>query len=146
MVKALKILFESVQENWRNSEAMERENGFGVLSALLSTKLSQGKYDDAAWPELPSDLSKTQQSVHSLPLTVLAEILKFVGYRLDKPEDSVINNALAYRILLVDMEFWRGAKPTVQKLYYEQFIVFGSLSKFHHFNTKRLLRMRRRFF
>ena len=146
VVKALKILFESVQENWRNSEAMERENGFGVLSALLSTKLSQGKYDDAVGPELPSHLSKPQESAPSLALTVLVEILEFVGYRMDKPEDSVINNALAYRILLVDMDFWRSAEPTVQKLYYEQFVVFGSRSKFHQFNTKRLLRMRRRFF
>lgn len=142
VVRALNILFESVQENWRNSEAMERENGFGVLSSLLTTKLCPGQSNVAAAPELPRDLSTIQQSVPNLPLTVLAEILRFVGYRTDKPEDSVINNPLAYRILLVDMEFWRSAEPAVQKLYYEQFVVFGLHSKFHQFNTKRLLRMR----
>ena len=142
VVRALNILFESVQENWRNSEAMERENGFGVLSSLLTTKLCQGQLNVAAAPESPRDLSTIQQSVPNLPLIALAEILKFVGYRTDKPENSVINNPLAYRILLVDMELWRSAEPAVQKLYYEQFIVFGLHSKFHHFNTKRLLRMR----
>lgn len=127
LVRALNILFESIQENWRNSEAMERENGFGVLSTLLTTKLCQ---------------ADIQQSAPNLHLTVLAEILRFVGYRMDKPEDSVINNPLAYRILLIDMDFWRSAEPAIQKLYYEQFIVFGLHSKFHQFNTKRLLRMR----
>ena len=143
VVRALSILFESVQENWRNSEAMERDNGFGVLSTLLANKLCSGHFDAATGPELPRNLSKTQHNVPNLPLTVLAEILKFIGYRMDKPEDSVINNPLAYRILLVDMDFWRSAEPVVQKLYYEQFIVFGLHSKFHQFNTKRLLRMRR---
>ena len=143
LMRALNILFESVQENWRNSEAMERENGFGVLSSLLTTKLCQGHFDVTAGPELSRGLSKAPQNGTSLSLTVLAEILEFVGYRTNKPEDSVINNALAYRILLIDMDFWRSAEPTVQKLYYEQFIVFGLHSKFHQFNTKRLLRMRR---
>ena len=143
VVRALNILFESIQENWRNSEAMERENGFGVLSALLTTKMCQGYSDVAAGPASPRGPSRPQESIPSLPLTVLANILKFVGYRMDKPEDSVINNALAYRILLVDMDFWRSAESAVQKLYYEQFIVFGLHSKFHQFNTKRLLRMRR---
>ena len=41
------------------------------------------------------------------------------------------------------MNFWRSTNSAVQKLYYEQFIVFGVNSKFHQFNTKRLLRMRK---
>ena len=145
VVRALNILFESVQENWRNSEAIERDNGFGVLSTLLATKLCQGHFSVATGPDSPGGLSKIQQSGPSLSRTVLAEILKFVGYHTDKPEDSVINNPLAYRILLIDMDFWRSAEPAVQKLYYEQFINFGVHSRFHQFNTKRLLRMRRLF-
>jgi len=31
-------------------------------------------------------------------------------------------------------------------LYYKQFIVFGVESKFHHFNSRRLLRMRKLLF
>ena len=143
LIRALNILFESVQENWRNSEAMERENGFGVLSTLLTTKLCQGQLDSAPTLESPAGLSETQKTLPNVPLLVLMELLKFVGYRKDTPEDSVINNPLAYRILVVDMDFWRSAAPIVQNLYYDQFITFGLRSKFHQFNTKRLLRMRR---
>lgn len=143
VVRAVEILFESVQESWRNSEAMERDNGFGVLSALLATKLCQEHFNVTAGPKLPRSVSNIEPNAPNLPLTILLEILKFVGYRIDNPEDSVINNALAYRILLVDMEYWRNTDPVVQKLYYEQFVVFGVHSKFHQFNTKRLLRMRR---
>ena len=143
IVRGLNILFESVQDNWRNSEAMERDNGFGVLSTLLTTKLCQAHFDIDAEPALPRGVSKIEQNVLNLPLAVLVEILKFIGYRMDTPEDSVINNPLAYRILLVDMDFWRTSNPAVQKLYYEQFIVFGVHSKYHQFNTKRLLRMRK---
>ena len=143
VVRALNILFESVQENWRNSEAMERENGFGVLSTLLTSILCKEQSGVDGGPGSAVDPSSIQQSVPDLPLAILTEILEFVGFRMKKPEDSVINNPLAYRLLLVDMEFWRSAEPAVQKLYYEQFIVFGLHSKFHQFNTKRLLRMRK---
>jgi len=146
ILRALNILLESVSQNWRNSEAMEKENGFGVLSTLLSAKLSQPITDPIKALESPQNPTSDQLPSSPISLRVLGEILKFVGYRTAKPEDSVINNALAYRILLVDMEYWRSAEPLVQKLYYEQFIVFGLRSKYHVFNTKRLSRMRRFFF
>jgi len=143
--RALRILFASVKDNWRNSEAMERENGFGVLSTLLDTKLRSSERSNDKSSTSTKTYASTNNTESYLALTTLAEILKFLGYRADKPEDSVINNPLAYRILLVDMEFWRGAEPSVQKLYYEQFIIFGLRSKYHHFNTKRLSRMRKSF-
>lgn len=146
ILRALNILFESVHHSWRNSEAMERENGFGVLSTLLSAKLNQSNTDPIKVLESPQTLTSNQSISSSIPFQVLGEILKFVGYRTDKPEDSVINNALAYRLLLVDMDYWRSAEPLVQKLYYEQFVVFGIRSKFHVFNTKRLSRMRKYYF
>lgn len=140
--KALNILFESVQENWRNSEAMERENGFGVLSTLLSAKMVQQAQLHNDSPRSSSSFSNSKQTAEPLSMRVLTAILKFLGYRADKPEDSVINNPLAYRILLVDMDLWRTSDPSTQKLYYKQFIVFGLDSKFHTFNSKRLSRMR----
>lgn len=146
VLRNLDIIFESVHQNWRNSEGMERENGFGVLSTLLSAKLNGSIADSATPLESPQTPASNQPSTPSMSLRVLGEILKFIGYRTDKPEDSVINNALAYRILLVDMDYWRSAEPSVQKVYYEQFIVFGIRSKFHAFNTKRLSRMREFYF
>ena len=142
VLRALDILFESVQENWRNSEAMERENGFGVLSTLLNTKMASSTIDNPQTPNPPMPPSSDQLLPSELSLNILTKILKFVGYRVEKPEESVIINPLAYRILLVDNESWRNAEPPVQKLYYEQYVSFALRSKFHQFNAKRLARMR----
>ena len=142
IVRALEIIFESVRENWRNSEAMERENGFGVLATILTSKLDEQNHHnvDSSKPQnLPG---AGQELTPSLHLQVLKSILNFVGYKCDSTENSVINNPLAYRILLVDMGFWRNCSSEVQKLYYEQFVTFASRSKYRHFNVRRLLRMR----
>ncbi|KAI5791858.1 hypothetical protein EDC01DRAFT_616117 [Geopyxis carbonaria] len=118
--RAVEILFEMVKGSWRNSEAMEKENGFAVLSHLLRQKDAHG----VVGKEL------------------LNLVLSFVGYRHDAPEESLIINPLAYRILLVDFDVWRKADMETQKEYFAQFIIFTSGSKYHHFNSKRLIRMR----
>ena len=142
IIRALKILFQSVRDSWRNSEAMERENGFGVLSTLLSSKLTLGPTKIPSAGE-PVDKSKANEvDEDKLPLEILKLVLWFVGFREDKPEDSVINNPLAYRVLLVDSDIWRSTGPSVQFLYYKQFTIFGVSSKYHRFNAKRLSRMR----
>ena len=142
VLRGLQILFESVQANWRNSEAMERDNGFGVLSYLLSTKVGQQTQDASNECNKLQDTNGPVQLDPPLAMQILTAILKFVGYREDRPEESVINNPLAYRVLLVDAEWWRNTEGRVQQLYYEQFIVFGFRSKYRMFNTKRLSRMR----
>ena len=142
IVRALRILFESVRYSWRNSEAMERENGFGVLSSLLANKLSLDSKRITSDTQSLNGGSDNRGSLDELPLEVLNLVLEFVGYREDKLEDSVINNPLAYRVLLADSEIWRSVAPPVQMLYYKQFSVFGVSSKYHRFNAKRLSRMR----
>ena len=139
ILRALDILFATVRGSWRNSEAMERENGFGILASLLSSKLS--RVNETRALRVPS----TSQEVldeDALMLDVLTKILRFVGYEPDCPENSVINNPLAYRILLVDLDVWRSASLDVQRLYYQQFTVFSIGSKHHMFNARRLARMR----
>ena len=142
IVRALKILLESVRHSWRNSEAMERENGFGVLSSLLAAKFSLDLKRNLSDVESSNSQSKDNENHAKLPTEVLNLILEFVGYRNDKPEDSVINNPLAYRVLLVDSDMWRSKAATVQMLYFKQFTVFGVSSKYHRFNARRLSRMR----
>lgn len=142
LVRALDIIFESVRENWRNSEAMERENGFGVLATILTSKLDEHSHDCVDSPSTQKSSSVKQEKSPSIHLQVLKSVLNFVGYDWERTENSVINNPLAYRILLVDMAFWRTSFPEVQKLYYEQFVTFASRSKYQHFNVRRLLRMR----
>ena len=138
---SLKILFESVKDSWRNSEAMERENGFGVLATLLADKfesIKQKIFNQAA----AGGLQEARQQFDSFGLEILTIILVFVGYQPERPRESIINNPLAYRILLVDVDMWRHAGLPVQRLFYRQFSVFGVDSKYHHFNAKRLSKMR----
>ena len=138
ILRSLSILFATIRNSWRNSEAMERENGFSVLASVLSVKLS-GK--SLASRQLVKDASADSET-HDLAHSVLSMILEFVGYKQDRKEDSIIVNPLAYRILLVDLDLWRLSSPSVQRRYFEQFETFVVGSKYHNFNTKRLARMR----
>ena len=142
IIRALEFTLENIRENWRNSEAMEKENGFGVLAGLLSSKLEDisSKYDSER--KAVSSVELDERKGPELPLKVLRVITSFLGYRADKAEESMLNNPLAYRTLLVDADYWRDAPPSVQRLYYEQFTVFAVQSKYRHFNNKRLSRMR----
>lgn len=143
LVRSVGILFESIRGSWRNSEAMERENGFSILAALLQSKTGAGQSiynaDAGILPGLTGSDEEREKLLHDL----LNLILTFLGYDHACPEDSVINNPLAYRILLVDLDIWRQATLSVQELYYHQFITFGVECKNHKFNAKRLSRMRR---
>lgn len=140
--RALNILFESIKGSWRNSEAMERGNGFGVLANLLAGKLNLGTKVTVYGPGNEVDAGADPSERGEFGMELLVSVLDFVGYVKECPEDSVINNPLAYRILLVDFDTWRSAAPKVQKLYYDQFVTFGISSKHHNFNGKRLVRMR----
>lgn len=142
IIGALKILFKSIQESWRNSEAMERDSGFGVLANLLSVKLSVENPKSDQTTVASANSGGENSGNESLSKQILDLILGFVGYRSEKPEDSVINNPLAYRVLLVDFDIWRNSAHSVQELYYNQFTVFSVKSKYHQFNSRRLVRMR----
>ena len=144
IVQAVEILFESIKGSWRNSEAMERENGYAILGALLRGKIGAGvvvtsKNSTTDAPSLSND------EKDKLGFQLLSLVLDFLGYNHERPEDSFIINPLAYRILLVDFDMWRKTSPVTQKLYYKQFITFGVQSKFHQFNSRRLLRMRKQY-
>ncbi|KAF2843161.1 beach-domain-containing protein [Patellaria atrata CBS 101060] len=141
LLRAVNILFESIQGSWRNSESMEKENGFAVLAALLREKLGYGTLSGNGPSKTESALISPVER-DSLALDLLKAILTFVGYDFEHPEESIIINPLAYRVLLVDFDMWRRTSLESQKLYYSQFICFSKESKNHHFNSKRLSRMR----
>lgn len=139
---AVQALYEAVQDNWRNSEAMERENGYGILAVLLREKLGFHTANAPAASEIPV-VSSDPQEPSSLTLDLLRSTLAFVGYNLQQPHHSIITNPLAYRILLVDMDVWRHGEAQVLDLYYSQFRTFSSDSNYRRFNAKRLGRMRK---
>ena len=139
----LRGLCASIKNNWRNSEAMERDNGFGVLANVLSEKLLEA---EQVFHTKSSDSEKDfggHSSFDAFCLDILYLLLNFMGYQRACPEQSVINNPLAYRVLIVDLSIWRSLGKPVQEVYYQQFVHFGVNSKFHRFNTKRLTRMRK---
>ncbi|KAK2875577.1 hypothetical protein FQN49_001601 [Arthroderma sp. PD_2] len=138
---ALELLFEAVQDNWRNSEAMEKENGYGILALLLREKL--GFISPVQNSPLKTNaVCSTVQERNEAAMELLIPILKFVGYDFESPKKSLIINPLAYRILLIDLDIWRQGDMPLLEIYYSQFQTFCVESHYHRFNSKRLSRMR----
>ncbi|KAH8594032.1 hypothetical protein B0O99DRAFT_514458 [Bisporella sp. PMI_857] len=141
ILRAVETLFTSINSSWRNSEAMERENGYAILGALLRGKIGAGVVVSSR--NHSSDMLQiSSEDRDQLGFQLLSLVLEFIGYNHAKPEDSFIINPLAYRILLVDYDMWRKTALVTQRLYYKQFITFGVKSKHHSFNSRRLYRMR----
>jgi beige protein homolog 1 len=140
LVRSLELTFLCINRSWRNSEAMERDNGYAILTMLLRLKTGFGSVGSemSRWR---LDLTETQRD--KLGLQILSLVLDFVGYNHADPLESFIINPLAYRILLIDLDIWRKAAPITQELYYKQFVTFAVKSKHHQFNCRRILRMRK---
>jgi hypothetical protein len=145
VIRAVQIIFASLENNWRNSEAIERENAYGVLAGLIREKLGFGSlFGDTGLASnrplpLPVDLKQREE----LALELLRMTLAFVGYSEINPENALLINGLAYRFLLVDFDTWRRAPIATQKVYYGQFVHYAAKGKHHKFNAKRLVRMRK---
>ena len=143
VVRAVEVLLESVKDNWRNSEAMEKENAFGILGMILRDKMGIARSFAAKESAISDPIVGGSVEWQKLSFELLSLILGFVGFRHQERIDSVIVNPLAYRILLVDLDIWRKSTYVTHKLYYEQFVVFAVESRYHTFNSKRLVRMRK---
>lgn len=141
IVRSLEIMFYCIRKSWRNSEAMERDNGYGILGMLLRFKLGYGSWPNNEAPVARLSLSSDEKD--SLTFRILSLVLGFVGYNHTAPIESFIVNPLAYRILLIDLDIWRKSAPRIQELYYNQFVTFAVKSKYHEFNSRRLTRMRK---
>jgi hypothetical protein len=142
LLLAVEALYESVQDSWRNSEAMEKENAYGILAALIREKLGWGWGSSPSSTKVTTVCSSPEQR-SALSLNLLRLTLKFVGYDFEQPNRSIITNPLAYRVLLVDLDIWRHGEMALVELYYSQFCVMASGSQFRRFNAKRLARMRK---
>jgi hypothetical protein len=140
VLRAVEILLEAVEGNWRNCEAMEQNNGFAVLAEVLRQKIGSSLVGYGMRPTNMIEASPDDREFFLLRM--LRVILKFVGYDEQHPEESLIINPLAYRVLLVDLELWRQSTSLeTQKLYYKQFVDFARGSKHHHYNAKRFQRI-----
>jgi hypothetical protein len=143
VLRAVQVVFESLEGSWRNSEAMERENGYGVLAGLMREKLGFGSIFGESISSRPYAAPVDIRQREELALELLRLTLSFVGYSEVNPEDALLINGLAYRFLLVDFDTWRRAPIATQKLYYSQFVHYAARGRHHKFNSKRLIRMRK---
>jgi hypothetical protein len=142
VLRAMEIFFVSVDNNWRNSEAVEKD-GYQVLAGLLREKLGLNSIFADAGSTRPNAGPVDANEREELALESLRLILRFVGYEEETPSESLLINPLAYRVLLVDFDTWRKTPIATQKLYYSQFMHFAANNKNHVFNSKRLVRMRK---
>lgn len=139
-LRSVELMFLAIKKSWRNSEAMERDNGYAILGMLLRAKLGYA----TAGSDIPGwRLLLTPEERDRLAFQLLSLVLDFVGYRHADPVESFIVNPLAYRIMLIDFDTWRKTAPITQELYYKQFVTFAVNSKYHEFNSRRLQRMRK---
>ncbi|KAG7928679.1 hypothetical protein KL925_000860 [Ogataea polymorpha] len=120
------------------------------LFALLSKDpLSKQEFEMNAGYNIVATILKTKKVL--LNLTVLDSILRFVGYNETSPIESILANALAYRILIVDFEIWKptsidhvgdaSVRDTFKFLLF-QFSVFAHDSRYHSYNIQQLVDMR----
>ncbi|KLU83123.1 beige/BEACH domain-containing protein [Magnaporthiopsis poae ATCC 64411] len=147
LLRAVEMMFLCITKSWRNSDAMERENGYAILAMLLRAKLGYGASSPAGGTGSGSDnggwrLKMTVEERDRTSFQLLSLVLAFVGYKHTDPIESFIINPLAYRILLIDFDTWRKSAPITQELYYKQFVTFAVMSKYHQFNSRGLSRMR----
>lgn len=141
-LRSVELMFLAIKKSWRNSEAMERDNGYAILGMLLRAKLGYA----TAGSDIPGwRLLLTPEERDRLGFQLLSLVLDFVGYKHADPVESFIVNPLAYRIMLIDFDTWRKTAPITQELYYRQFVTFAVNSKYHEFNSRRLQRMRKYF-
>ncbi|KAL2258454.1 hypothetical protein VTK26DRAFT_8226 [Humicola hyalothermophila] len=141
LLRSVELMFHCISHSWRNSEAMERDNGYAILAMLLRAKLGYGVAGSDAQSQ-SWRLAMTGEARDRLSFQLLSLVLHFVGYKHADPIESFIINPLAYRVLLIDPDMWRKSSPMTQELYYKQFLTFAVKSKHHQFNSRRLLRMR----
>lgn len=141
ILRAVQILFETIQENWKASESMERDNGFAALAGILRDKISIDA--GVSMPKRNGDDNADggEANGNSLDYELLQLILRALGYDETNVAESIIINPLAYRVLLIDYDTWRRGSLPTQKLYFRQFVHFAQSSKHHIFNVKRLMRM-----
>ncbi|KAK4989327.1 Beige protein-like 1 [Elasticomyces elasticus] len=142
LLHSVEVFLECIRDNWRISEAMEKENGYEVLGMTLRDKLGIGTWSPLSGfgrlPQIQGDAAQRASTANG----ILSLILGFTGYNGGEPQESLLVNPMAYRILLVDFDIWRRADTDTQRIYYAQFIGFLTDNKYRAFNSKRLRKMR----
>ncbi|KAL9082432.1 MAG: hypothetical protein Q9159_006421 [Coniocarpon cinnabarinum] len=133
ILQSVQLIFDLVKDNWKISEAFEREGGFPIMALLIRSKvLTQSGL---------AQVNEHEGHEATFRLKLLRLILHHVGHDTQNAALSVISNPLAYRALIVDSDIWRTAEGSSQSLYYQQYVDFIARSGYAAFNIRRLSRM-----
>ncbi|EIW75538.1 beach-domain-containing protein [Coniophora puteana RWD-64-598 SS2] len=116
--RAVGVLVDCVRNCWKNSEDMERLNGYDVLAATLRSK---------------ADL---------INMTTFEMLFEFMGLNFRSPDQSTIINAAAYRAIALDFSLWSRARPEIARVHLEHLTFLLRASRFRRFNARvRLVRL-----
>lgn len=143
LVHAVTVYVETFKESWRNSEAMERGNGYGLLSWLLQRKLSPSLSDTRKDSPAVVPLLDAAESIDWLPLRLMKLLIHSTTLNFQDKTSAIIANPLAYRLIIIDNQVWQQCSVDTQKYFFEQLTVFILESQNKTFNLKRLIRMRK---
>ncbi|KAF4556019.1 Beige/BEACH domain-containing protein [Elsinoe fawcettii] len=142
LLSAVKILFASIKQNFRASEAMEREHGYSLFALLLREKLGFVSGVTTGSRHIRTIPFASVDERSKLILDLLQTVLPFVGINIVDPSKSLLTNPMAYRSFLTDFDTWRVGSVQSQKLYYQQFTWLLESNVNLDFNSKRLAKMR----
>jgi len=119
LLLSVRVLFECVRLNWRNSEDMERCHGYEILAFLLKAKKKEFITTD-----------------------VLGVVGEFIGFDREDPRESTVTNPLAFRYLCLDFGLWKRGNAETQIAHLQMLLSLLEQSRHRMFNLRRLNKMR----
>lgn len=137
--KTLSLLLTIINNNWRLNKEFENISGHGVLSVLLTNY--KEKYNKSLTLSVIRDFEDKSEDVKGCKANnVLNLILKYSGYDLINPFESIIINPLTYRFLLLNFDLFFETESFEYLLYHYQMLTCGS--QFGSFNNMELSKMK----
>ncbi|KAI8839278.1 hypothetical protein BC829DRAFT_447224 [Chytridium lagenaria] len=116
LFKSTAAVVESIRYNWRNTDDMERNEFYEILSSLLSRK------------------------THFLTIATIDVLLSLIGRNLHADSDPIITNVTAVKHLFIDGFLWK-APFDIKKYFLSQFSEFVAHSGKRAYNVRKLNRL-----
>ena len=147
-LQSVDLLLECLLSDWRLDKEFENNDGYDILAIILSY------FKDNFNPKLifetktTSYFSDRESSELSIPATsaferchgLLQRFLVFVGCRQGNEQESLIYNSVAYRSLVLNLDFYSGTSDFCILHAHLQALI--SKGKFATFNVKQLSKMK----
>lgn len=130
--RSLQLLFTVIKNNWRLSKEFDNICGYGILLILFMNYKNINK--SLTFNLIP------EVKTNELDDTLLKLIFKFVGYDFSNPQESIIINPNAYRLLILNFDLFHGSQSLLFLL--RQLHLVMSESKHREFNRMELNKMK----